>query len=223
MPPEGGEHDLPVTLDRDTGQGGMRFTFEDERGQRCKYVELQRAAAHDPGARASGPGGRHRLRGEGRPAVPRRSRRGSYRFGIRAFAYAPADGRHGGRRRRGDRVSRRVPRGRAAAGEVHGAHGADGPLPHHAERPARARAARDGGARRRRHAGGGRRPLRGRKASLLGGLASGTYVVEVISEDLQPHAHLGHRARRRDRGGRDPRHPEVNGSDPNFPANVTAR
>jgi len=40
VPPEGGERTIPITLGRDTTQGGLRLVLENERGERQSYAAL---------------------------------------------------------------------------------------------------------------------------------------------------------------------------------------
>lgn len=185
VPPEGGERILPVTLDRDAGQGGLRISFEDERGKRLKYVELRALPPSIMALERQDLGGGIVFEsGEDLrfPSLPP----GKYRFAVRAFAYAPdtfdtvvvggteSEHRVAFRAAARLRVKFTAPTARMVRFRILQDGRPVPALPEEGESkptdPPRADdpalSAGEGGA-------------------LLGGLASGTYVVEVISEDLQ--------------------------------------
>jgi hypothetical protein len=186
VPPEGGERILPVTLDRDAGQGGLRITFEDERGKRLKYVELRALPPSIMALERQDLGGGivYEQADDLRfPALPP----GKYRFGIRAFAYAPdtfdtvvvggteSEHRVAFRLAARLRVKFTAPTARMVRFRIL-QNGRPVPaLPEEGETKPTDPPLTD-------------EPVlsAGEAGALLGGLASGTYVVEVISEDLQP-------------------------------------
>jgi hypothetical protein len=186
VPPEGGEQTFPITLGRDTGQGGVRLKFEDERGQPVKYGEMHALPPSiQPLERQDLAGGIvYEIKEDLRfPALPP----GRYRFGMTAFAYAPVS------------VEAVVFSGGEAEVRV--------PLRAAARLKVRFTAQTARTVRFRLTQGGRFVPALPEKAPstppdptkpdeesllaagedgvVLGGLGSGTYVVEVLSEDLQ--------------------------------------
>jgi hypothetical protein len=186
VPPEGGEITIPVVLDRDSGQGGLRFTFEDERGKRLKYTELRALPPTIMALERQDLAGGivYELREDLRfPSLPP----GKYRFGIRAFAYAPqtidtvvvggveSEFRVAFRAAARLRVKFTAPTARMVRFQIT-QNGRPVPALPETEAPKEAET-----------------PLTedptlsaGAEGALLGGLASGTYVIEVLSEDLLP-------------------------------------
>jgi hypothetical protein len=185
VPPEGGEITIPVVLDRDSGQGGLRFTFEDERGQRLEYGKLR---AQPPSILALerqdlGGGIVYEVQEDLRfPALPP----GRYRFGLSAFAYAPetvetavvggteTEVRVAFRPAARLRVRFTAPTARTVRFQLTQSGRPVPALPETEAPKAPAGTAEDPAL------------SAGAEGALLGGLASGTYVVEVLSEDLRP-------------------------------------
>jgi hypothetical protein len=184
VPPEGGEQTFLVKLGRDTGQGGVRLVFEDERGQILKYGALNALPPTiQPLERQDLAGGivyevQESLRFPSLPA-------GKYRIGVTAFAYAPAsvDALVLG----GSEAEVRVPLRAAARLRVR--------FTAPTARTVKFRLTQGG---RPVPALTEKAPVRdpakpeedavltsGEEGVILGGLASGSYVVEVVSEDLQ--------------------------------------
>ena len=187
VPPEGGERTLNATLGRDTSQGGLRLVLEDERAQRLAYSELDalpplitpldRQNVQSGVLSETGPDLRF-------PSLPL----GRYRITVRAYAHAPAtvEAQVVGGTETEARLTLRPParlRVRFSASQARivrfqllldGLPVAALPEPSAASAPESA--APDGSP----------ALAAGEGGVLLGGLASGTYVVEVLSEDLQP-------------------------------------
>lgn len=186
VPPEGGEITYAVTLQRDAGQGGVKLTFEDDHGQTLKYAELRPSPPSiQPLERQDLAGGivyeaQDALRF---PSLPP----GRYRFGAAAFAYAPAvvevtvvGGTETEVRvtlRAAARLkvrfvapSPRLVRFQLLQGRLPVTALPETPPAPRADPSAPEDAALAAGA----------------DGLLLGGLATGTYVVEVVSDDLLP-------------------------------------
>ncbi len=187
VPPEGGERTLNATLGRDTSQGGLRLVLEDERGQRLLYSKLEALPPLiTPLDRQNIMSGVLTEMGEDLrfPSLPL----GRYRITVRAYAHAPGtvEALVVGGTETEARLTLRPParlRVKFSAAEsriVRFQLLLDGV-------PVAALPEPGAGATPESDAPDGRPALAaGAGGVLLGGLANGTYVIEVLSEDLQP-------------------------------------
>jgi hypothetical protein len=182
VPPEGGERILPVTLLRDASQGGLRIAFEDANGQPVEYAKLGASSpqvlALDGQNVTSGvlieSGKELRF-----PALPA----GRWQVIVRTHAHAPAV------------IEARVPGGGEA--EARARLGPPARLRVRfladAARLVRFRLVQGGrevvavpepGVLAPREDGGREELAAGSGGLLLGGLASGSYEIEILSDDL---------------------------------------
>lgn len=184
VPPEGGARTLPVLLARDSGQGALLLLFEDESGRALPYRDLRALPPTiTPLDRQDLGGGVVLETAEALrfPSLPP----GRYEVGVRAFGHAPA------------LVTGSVVAG--APSEVRTRLRPAARLRVRFSAPSarlvRFRLLQDGrvvpalteaGAAGEPEAGDAPLLAAGEGGVVLGGLASGTYVVEVLSDDLLP-------------------------------------